>query len=80
MRGARQTQNEVHVDVFPFPLWNAQGLQVSGGSQMISLDSLTGVTLEHILCYLSLHPRPPKIILEILIHLVGPWMNRIRKQ
>jgi hypothetical protein len=25
-RGARQTHNEVHADVFPFPLGNAQGL------------------------------------------------------
>jgi hypothetical protein len=25
-RGARQTHNEVHTDVFPFPLGNAQGL------------------------------------------------------
>jgi hypothetical protein len=32
-------------DVRPFPLSDTQGLQVSGGSQMISFDSLTGVTL-----------------------------------
>jgi hypothetical protein len=76
-QGARQTHNEVHVDVFPFPLGNAQWLQVSGGSQMTGLDSSTGVTLGHIFCYLSLHPCPPKHFLQILIHLVGSWMDRI---
>jgi hypothetical protein len=44
---------------------------------MISLDSSTGVTLEHILCYLSLHSRPPEIFLQILIHLIGSQMDRI---
>jgi hypothetical protein len=38
---------------------------------MIGLDSLTGVTFGHILCYLSLHSHPPEILLQILIHLVG---------
>jgi hypothetical protein len=73
----RQTHNEVHADVFPFPLGNAQGLQVSGECQIIGLDSSTGVTLGYILCYLSLHPCPPKILLQILIHLVGSRMDRI---
>jgi hypothetical protein len=68
---------EVHTYVFPFPLENAQGLQVSGGSQMVSFDPPTAVTLGHILCYLSLHSCPPEILLQILIHLVGSWMNRI---
>jgi hypothetical protein len=77
MRGARQTHNEIHADVFPFPLRNTQGLQVSDGSQMIDLDSLIGVTLRHILCYLSLHPGPPKNFLQILIHLVGSQMDKI---
>jgi hypothetical protein len=70
-RGAGQTHNEVHAHVFLFPLGNAQWLQVSDGSQMIGLDSSTGVTLKHILCYLSLHSCPQKILLQILIHLVG---------
>jgi hypothetical protein len=44
---------------------------------MIGLDSSTGVTFRHILCYLSLHPCPPEILLQILIHVVGSQMDRI---
>jgi hypothetical protein len=44
---------------------------------MIGLDLSTGVTIRHILCYLLLHSYPPKILLQILIHLVGSWMDRI---
>jgi hypothetical protein len=44
---------------------------------MIGLDSSTGVAFGHILYYLSLHSCPPEIFLQILIHLVGPQMNRI---
>jgi hypothetical protein len=62
-RGAGQTHNEVHADVFSFPFGNAQGLQVFGGSQMVSFDPPTSVTLEHIICYLSLH----SYLLEILL-------------
>jgi hypothetical protein len=53
-RGVRQTHNEVHTDVFPFPLKN---------SQMIGLDSSTGVTFRHILRYLSFHSHPLEILL-----------------
>jgi hypothetical protein len=73
----RQTHNDVHTDVFPFLLGNAQGLQISGGSQMIGLDPSTGVTVGHILCYLSFHYCPSKILLDILIHLVGSQMDII---
>jgi hypothetical protein len=38
---------------------------------------LAGVTLGYILCYLSLHPCPPKFLLQILTHLVGSQMDRI---
>jgi hypothetical protein len=44
---------------------------------MIGLDSSTCVTFKHILCYLSLHSCPLEIFLQILIHLVGPYLNRI---
>jgi hypothetical protein len=44
---------------------------------MINLDSSTGVTLRYILRYLSLHSCPPKILLEIFVHLIGSWMDRI---
>jgi hypothetical protein len=43
---------------------------------MIGFDSSTCVTFGHILCNLSLHSCPLEV-LQILIHLVGSWMNRI---
>jgi hypothetical protein len=44
---------------------------------MVGLDSSTGVAFGHILCYLSFYSYPLEIFLQILIHLVGPQMNRI---
>jgi hypothetical protein len=44
---------------------------------MIGLDSSAGVTFGHILCYLSLHPCSPEILLQVLIHLIGSRMDRI---
>jgi hypothetical protein len=76
-RGEGQTHNEVHEDVFPFPLENAQGLQISGWSQMNGLDSSTRVTFWHILCNFSLHSCPLETLLKALIHLVGSWMDWI---
>jgi hypothetical protein len=46
---------------------------------MIGLDFLTGVTFEYILCYLSFHSCPLEILLQILKHLVGSWMDRISR-
>ena len=76
-RGVRQTHNEVHVDVFPFPLGNVQGLQISDGSQMIGLDPSTGVTIRHILCYLLLHSHPQKLLPWVMIHLSAPKINGV---
>jgi hypothetical protein len=44
---------------------------------MVSFDPPTGVTLGHILCYLSLHSYLSENLLQILIYLVGSLMNRI---
>jgi hypothetical protein len=54
-------------------------LHVSSWSQMIGFDSSTGVTLGYIFCYLSLHSCPPEFLLQILIHLVGLWMDKISR-
>jgi hypothetical protein len=40
-----QGKPTMNTDVLLCPLGNAQGLQVSGGYQMIGFDSSTGVTL-----------------------------------
>jgi hypothetical protein len=38
---------------------------------MLCLDSLTTVTYSHVFCDLSFHFIPPKILLQILIHLLA---------
>jgi hypothetical protein len=64
---------------YHFHSWNAQGLQISSWPQMIGLDSSTRVTFRHILRNFSLHPHPPKTLLQVLIHLVDSWMDRISR-
>jgi hypothetical protein len=44
----RQTHNEIHADVFPFPGRNIQRLQQSGRSHMIGLDPSTHVAFYNI--------------------------------
>jgi hypothetical protein len=44
---------------------------------MVDLDPSVCVTFSHVLCYLSLHSRPPEILLQVLIHLVCSQMDRI---
>jgi hypothetical protein len=44
---------------------------------MFSLDSLTSVTKSNILGNISLHSIPPICGLEIMVHLIPSWMNRI---
>jgi hypothetical protein len=46
---------------------------------MIGLDSSTDVTFGHIVHNLLLHSHPPKILLQILTHLVGSRMDRISR-
>jgi hypothetical protein len=43
--GGGQQRGGVHADVLSCPLRDTQGLQVSGGSQMICFNSSAGVTL-----------------------------------
>jgi hypothetical protein len=78
-RGARQTHNEVHADIFPLPLGNAQRLQASSWPQMIGLDPSARVTLRHISCNFPLYSRPPEVLLQVLIHLVGSWVDRVSR-
>src|SRR6185312_12634500 len=72
-----QSNNEVHSDFLPFPLWNLQRLQQTCWPLMLSLDTLTGVRNSHVLCHRTLHPIPPKTFLEIIIHLRAARMNGV---
>jgi hypothetical protein len=57
--GERQTHNEIHTDVFPFPGRNTPRSQQSSRPHMISLDPLTRVALCNIASSLALHTGPP---------------------
>jgi hypothetical protein len=64
----RQTHNEIHTDVFPFPGRNIQRLQQSRKPHMISLDPSTRVAFHNIANSLVLHTGPPELCLQIMIH------------
>jgi hypothetical protein len=65
----RQTHNEIHTDVFPFPGRNTQRLQQSRMPQMISLDPSTRAAFYNIASSLVFHMGPPELCLQIMIHL-----------
>jgi hypothetical protein len=44
---------------------------------MIGLDPSTRVALQHISCNFPLHSRAPEVLLQVLIHLVGSWVDRV---
>jgi hypothetical protein len=46
---------------------------------MTGFESSTSVTFGHILYNFSLHSCPPEVLLQILIHFIGFWMNRISR-
>jgi hypothetical protein len=74
--GERQTHNEIHIDVFPFPGRNTQRLQQSCMPHMISLDPLTHVAFHNIASSLTLHTGLPELCLQNMIHLcVARWMK-----
>jgi hypothetical protein len=75
--GERQTHNKIHIDVFPFPDRNTQRLQQSRGHHMINLDSSTHVSFCNIASSLAFHTGPPKLCLQIMIHLCASWVDGI---
>src|SRR3954465_6171009 len=75
---SRQSSDKVHSNGIPFPFWNMQGLQQSSGSLMSRLDSLTYITLGDIASNFYLHLMPPKLLFQILIHLLSSGMDRIK--
>jgi hypothetical protein len=44
---------------------------------MVRLDSTTGVALGHIPSNIPLHPCPLESLLQVLVHLISSWMNRV---
>jgi hypothetical protein len=75
--GERQTHNEIHTDVFPFPGRNTQRLQHFRMPHMISLDPSTCVTFRNIASSLMFHAGPPELCLQIMINLCAAWVDGI---
>src|SRR3954463_7610794 len=75
---SRQSGDKVHSNGIPFPFRNLQWLQKSSGSLMSCFDSLTYITLGDIASDFSLHLMPPKLFLQILIHLRSSRVDRIK--
>jgi hypothetical protein len=73
----RQTHNEIHTNIFPFPGRNTQRLQHSRRPHMISLDPSTHVAFCNIANSLAFHTGPPELCLQIMIHLCGAWVDGI---
>ena len=67
--GPWKSGDKIHSDFIPFPLGDLQRLKQSCGSLVFGLDSLTHITFGYIRTNLPLHPMPPKIFTELLIHL-----------
>src|SRR3954468_21175518 len=75
---SRKSSDKVHSNGIPFPFRNLQWLQQSSGSLMSRLDSLTYITLVGIASDFSLHLMPPKLLLQIVIHLGSSGVERIK--
>src|SRR5436853_5522454 len=71
----RQTTDEVHRHLLPLPLWYLKWLKFPCWPLVFDLDLLTSQTLSHKLSNVSLHPWPPILTLDVLVHLGTPWMN-----
>jgi hypothetical protein len=75
--GERQTYNEIHMNIFPFPSRNTQRLQHSCRPHMVSLDPSTCVAFRNIASSLAFHMGPPELCLQIMIHLCTTWVDLI---
>src|SRR5215216_6136023 len=74
-----KTNDEVHLDMVPFPLRNRDRLQSSSMPLMFCLDTTTNITLSNITSNVLLHVRPPESLTNVLLHLGATEMNRQRR-
>src|SRR3954466_13597109 len=74
----RETGDEVHLNLVPFPFRNRQWLQSSSRSLMFCLDATANVTFINITSNVLLHIRPPVPLTNVLVHLGATGVNRQR--
>jgi hypothetical protein len=73
-RGERgKPTTKIHGDMLPLPLRNFQWLQQTYGPLMLGLHALTYFTGGHV------HPLPPEILLQILVHFGFARVNGVRR-
>ena len=75
LNSLRQSSNKVDRDAIPLPLWYKHQLHQTPRLLMLNLQILTNQTSIHQLYYMLFHSRPPKQLLQIVIHLRRSWMN-----
>jgi hypothetical protein len=75
---SQQTHDKIYGNLFPLPLRHLQWLYQSSGSLMLVFNSLIGVAKSNILGNIPLHTIAPISGLEIMVHLIPSWMNRIK--
>src|SRR5438132_11142107 len=76
LRSLGKSSNEIHANVLPFPRWNGQWLQCSSRLEMFDLHLLANIAFSNISSDFPLHPSPPKLLFEVLIHLGTTWVDR----
>src|SRR4051812_22036159 len=74
-----KSNDEVHLDMVPFPFRNRDRLQSSSRSLMFCFDTTTNVTLSNITSNVLLHVRPPESLTNVLVHLCTTRMDTQRR-
>ena len=74
--GLWKSRHEVHLNVVKLPFWNGKRLVETSWPLVFCLHSSADITLIHELTNLALHSSPPISLLEVLVHLRTPRVDR----
>src|SRR3954468_2866692 len=75
---SRESGDEVHFNLVPFPFRNREWLQSSSRSLMFYLDATANVTFIKITSNVLFHVRPLVPLTNVLVHLGTTRVNRQR--
>ena len=74
--GLWKPSHEVHFNVVKLPFWNGERLEETCWSLVFCLHSSTDITFIHELSNLTLHSSPPICLLEVMVHICTPRVDR----
>ena len=74
--GLGKSSHEVHFDMIKLPFRNSKRLEETSWSLVFCFHSSADITFIHELCNLALHSSPRIRLLEVLVHLCTPRVNR----